>query len=206
MKTTIDSTRKIVSIQYADVMPPRIVAWRPVLGCVQLPVGATEDALRFVPQVAVNVVRPDLDAQDWPTGDQNAAPACRTRNRKHSMTSSMQAFDGKTYGGHTWGIIVVKDGKIVAERYAMGFDMHRPPNAFGGQELHRFSWSASRPGSTASTSIAPAPSKSGASPATRVARSPPSSAAHVQRSLRRRRRQPAVGHLLPAAPRLRTAR
>ena len=34
------------------------------------------------------------------------------------------AFDGKTYGGVTWGVIVVKDGKIVAERYERGFDMH----------------------------------------------------------------------------------
>src|ERR1051326_2964458 len=39
MKTSIDSTRKIVSIKYSDVMPPRIVAWRQVLGCVQLPIG-----------------------------------------------------------------------------------------------------------------------------------------------------------------------
>ena len=49
MKTDIDSARKIVSVKYSDVMPPRIVAWRPVLGCVQLPIAATEDALRFVP-------------------------------------------------------------------------------------------------------------------------------------------------------------
>jgi len=34
------------------------------------------------------------------------------------------AFDGTTYGGKTWGVIVVKDGKIVAERYALGFDRH----------------------------------------------------------------------------------
>src|SRR5512143_3598390 len=69
MKTDIDYSRKIVAIRYSEVMPPRIVAWRPVLGCVQLPIGATEDALRFVPQVATNVRRPDLDTQDWPTGD-----------------------------------------------------------------------------------------------------------------------------------------
>ena len=27
-------------------MPPRIVVWRPVLGCAQLPIGATEDAIQ----------------------------------------------------------------------------------------------------------------------------------------------------------------
>jgi hypothetical protein len=31
MKTHIDSERKIVSIEYSNLMPPRIVAWRPVL-------------------------------------------------------------------------------------------------------------------------------------------------------------------------------
>ena len=41
------------------------------------------------------------------------------------MQLSNAGFDGQTYGGRTWGIIVVKDGKIVAERYAMGFDMHQ---------------------------------------------------------------------------------
>jgi hypothetical protein len=66
MKTEIDYSRKIVSIRCSDAMPPRIVAWRPILGCVQLPIGATEEALHFVPQVAKKVARPDLDAKEWP--------------------------------------------------------------------------------------------------------------------------------------------
>ena len=125
MKTNIDYARKIVSIKYSDVMPPRIVAWRPVLGCVQLPVGATEDALRFVPQVAADVVRPNLDGQDWPTGDRNATGRVPDAKQKALDAVVAAGFDGATYGGRTWGIIVVKDGKIVAERYAMGFDMHQ---------------------------------------------------------------------------------
>lgn len=125
MKTTIDYARRIVSIKYSDVMPPRIVAWRPVLGCVQLPIGATEDALRFVPQVAPNVVRPDLDAQDWPTGDQHAVARLPEAKQRALDAIVESGFDGTTYGGRTWGIIVVRDGKIVAERYAMGFDMHQ---------------------------------------------------------------------------------
>jgi CubicO group peptidase (beta-lactamase class C family) len=125
MKTDIDYSRKMVSIRYSDVMPPRIVAWRPVLGCVQLPIGATEDSLSFVPQVAPNVVRPDFDAQDWPTGDRNAIVRLPGVKQKELDAIVVSGFDGKTYGGLTWGIIVVKDGKIVAERYAMGFDMHQ---------------------------------------------------------------------------------
>jgi CubicO group peptidase (beta-lactamase class C family) len=34
------------------------------------------------------------------------------------------AFDGKIYAGKTWGVIVLKDGKIVGERYDLGFDIH----------------------------------------------------------------------------------
>jgi CubicO group peptidase (beta-lactamase class C family) len=125
MKTAIDNARKIVSIKYSDVMPPRIVAFRPVLGCVQLPIGATEDALRFVPQVPATVVRPDLDAKDWPTGDQHAT-ARLSESKQKALDALVEAgFDGKTYGGRTWGIVVVKDGKIVAERYAMGYDLHQ---------------------------------------------------------------------------------
>jgi CubicO group peptidase (beta-lactamase class C family) len=125
MKTDIDFERKIVSIQYSDLMPPRIVAWRPVLGCVQLPIGATKDALKFVPQVAADVVRPDFDALDWPLGDENATGRLPGEKQKALDAIVESGFDGTTYGGRTWGIVVVKDGEIVAERYAMGFDMHQ---------------------------------------------------------------------------------
>ena len=125
MNTRIDSERKIVSVEYSDRMPPRIVAWRPVLGCVQLPIGATEEALRFVPRVAANVVRPDLDALDWPTGDQKATGRLPEKKQKALDSIVESGFDGSTYGGQTWGVIVVKDGKIVSERYARGFDLHQ---------------------------------------------------------------------------------
>jgi CubicO group peptidase (beta-lactamase class C family) len=124
MQTNIDSSRKIVSIKYSEVMPPRIVAWRPVLGCAQLPIGATEEAIQYLPQVGADVVRPDLDARDWPTGDQKALGNLSKAKQKALDAIVEQGFDGTTYGGRTWGIIVVKDGKIVAERYAMGFEMH----------------------------------------------------------------------------------
>jgi CubicO group peptidase (beta-lactamase class C family) len=124
MTTDIDTERRIVSIKYSAVMLPRIVAWRPVLGCVQLPIGATEEALQHVPQVAPEVVRPNYDALDWPLGDKNAIRRLPRAKQKRLDEIVARGFDGETYGGRTWGIIVVKDGKIVAERYAMGFEMH----------------------------------------------------------------------------------
>ena len=87
--------------------------------------GAGMDALKTVPQVESSVVAPELDSKPWPTGDQNATSVLPAARQK-ALDALMEAgFDGKTYGGRTWGIIVVKDGKIVAERYAMGFDMHQ---------------------------------------------------------------------------------
>jgi CubicO group peptidase (beta-lactamase class C family) len=125
MQTSIDAARKIVSIKYSDVMPPRIAAWRPVLGCAQLPIGATEDVIQHLPQVASDIVRPNLDARDWPTGDQKAVRRL-PRTKQQALDAIVErGYDSTTYGGRTWGIIVVKDGKIVAERYAMGFDMHQ---------------------------------------------------------------------------------
>ena len=41
MPAVTDEQAKTVSVAYADDMPPRIAAWRPVLGSTQLPIGAT---------------------------------------------------------------------------------------------------------------------------------------------------------------------
>ncbi|SVD29388.1 uncharacterized protein METZ01_LOCUS382242, partial [marine metagenome] len=38
----------------------------------------------------------------------------------------VDVFTNETYGGITWGVVVVKDGTIVAERYDRGYDMHTP--------------------------------------------------------------------------------
>ncbi len=125
MRTDIDYNRRIVSIKYSDVMPPRIVAWRRVLGCVQLPIGATEEALKYVPQVPAGITRPNFDNKEWPMGDQNATAKLPEAQQKALDVVVEKAFDGQTYAGRTWGIVIVKDGKIVAERYAMDFDMHQ---------------------------------------------------------------------------------
>jgi CubicO group peptidase (beta-lactamase class C family) len=58
-------------------------------------------------------------------GDQNAIGRLPEAKQKALDAIVNSGFDGTTYGGRTWGIIVVKNGKIVAERYAMGFDLHQ---------------------------------------------------------------------------------
>jgi CubicO group peptidase (beta-lactamase class C family) len=124
LETAIDDSRRIVQVTYSETMPPRIVVWRNVLGCVQLPAGATLDGVDTVPQVSPRLQAPDLDDRPWPTGDRDATvdlpPAEQTALRRVVEA----AFDGKTYGGITWGVIVVHGGKIVAERYDPDFGVH----------------------------------------------------------------------------------
>lgn len=126
--TEINHDDRYVSVSYDAVMPPRIAAWRPVLGCVQLPTGADLSDIEKMPKVAEEIRPPNLDNLDWPMGDQNAhADLSDVRRQKiDSLTSS--AFDGSTYKGNTWGILIVKGGKIVSERYEDGHDIH-----IGGQ-------------------------------------------------------------------------
>lgn len=124
-KTDIDYENKTVAITYEEDMPPRYVVWRPVLGCTQLPVGSKIDAAKSLPQVADNIRPPNYDDQDWPLGDNNAIE--KLASGKQTLLDNLvnSAFDGQTYGGRTWGIIIVKDGKIIAEQYDLNFDKHK---------------------------------------------------------------------------------
>jgi CubicO group peptidase (beta-lactamase class C family) len=124
LKTDIDETRRIVQVTYSDSMPPRLVVWRNVLGCVQLPAGATLDDTRYLPQVSPGLHAPNLDERPWPTGDRDATAELSPTEKAALDRVVGAAFDGKTYGGITWGVIVVKDGKIVAERYDPDFGVH----------------------------------------------------------------------------------
>lgn len=124
MDTKIDEAAKTVSVAYDEAMPPRHVVWRPVMGCTQLPPGARLDAAKTLPQVDASVKKPNLDDQPWPTGEKDAT--AKLPKAKQDALSKLvdAAFDGTTYGGRTWGVIVVSDGKIVAEKYAMDFGPH----------------------------------------------------------------------------------
>jgi CubicO group peptidase (beta-lactamase class C family) len=124
--TVIDDKNKVVTVKFADDMEPRIAAWRPALGCTQLPIGATLEMVKQLPRIPDSIKIPNFDAQTWPMGDVNATAALPTA-REAAMSSTLdEAFKNQQgkYLGNTWGIVVIKDGKIVAERYAPGWNMH----------------------------------------------------------------------------------
>ena len=122
--TQIDEAAKIVAVSYDKVMPPRLVMWRPVLGCVLAPPGYTRADLVHLPKVRADLAVPALDASAWPTGDVNARGQLDPARQKAVDAVVAAAFDSGTYGARTWGVVVVKDDRIVAERYAEGYDLH----------------------------------------------------------------------------------
>ena len=121
----IDREAKTVSVAFDDALPPRIAAWRPHLGCAQLPIGAAADAARLLPRLAQDPAVDRADARRWPDGDRDAAAAPKG-NARALAAAVAGAFDRRRYGqgSETTAILVVQDGRIVAERYRDDFDMH----------------------------------------------------------------------------------
>ena len=127
MPAVIDTAAKTVSVSFDDKMPPRVAAWRPLLGCGQMPIGADPAATALLPKLDLTL--PDLavtDARAWPFGDARAAAPKARRPELDRIVAA--AFDHASYGkgSETTAVIVLVDGKIVAERYRPDFDIHTP--------------------------------------------------------------------------------
>jgi CubicO group peptidase (beta-lactamase class C family) len=126
LKTDIDRVNKTVAVTYLPDMPPRVAAWRPSLGCTQLPIGATMEMAKHLPRLPASLKHPNFDGRAWPMGDQQATTELPATQKAGLDRVVARAFDGQTYRGATWGVVVIKDGKIVAERYDGGFNAHMP--------------------------------------------------------------------------------
>ena len=122
--TRVDEQKRIISVQYDAAMPPRHIVWRPVLGCVQLPIGAELAAADKLPRLNDALRAPELDAQGWPMGDVDATATLPRAQQEAIDKLLAAAFDETRYGGTSWGVVIVVDGKIVGERYERGFDKH----------------------------------------------------------------------------------
>ncbi len=120
LPATIDRQARTVSVAFNATLPPRIAAWRPLLGCAQLPVGADPTAVAVLPRL--DLTPPDLDAKPWPLGDANAT----ARGSAALDAVVAAAFDHASYGkgSETTAVIVLREGRIVAERYRADWDMH----------------------------------------------------------------------------------
>jgi CubicO group peptidase (beta-lactamase class C family) len=131
LPAVIDREARTVSVRFDAKLPPRIAVWRPLLGCAQLPIGATDS--KVIPRLTPDFKTPaltDVDAATWPLGDARAAARLPRRTAAAIDAVVAKAFDGQSFGNTstaaTTAVIVLKDGKIVAERYRTGYDSHTP--------------------------------------------------------------------------------
>ncbi|MCR5877430.1 serine hydrolase [Phenylobacterium sp. J367] len=122
LEAVIDFETKQVSVRFDRHMAPRVAAWRPNLGCAQLPIGAEPEAVANLPRF--DAAAPATEARKWPDGDATTRIATPAK----LAAAAEKAFDGATYGegSKTTAVLVLKDGRIVAERYRADFDMHTP--------------------------------------------------------------------------------
>jgi CubicO group peptidase (beta-lactamase class C family) len=125
LEARVDRAGKTVSVAFSGSLPPRVAAWRPHLGCAQLPIGASPEAVRLLPRLGAGPAVDRNDRLPWPNGDRNAA--ARPRGDSRALARAVAAaFDRRSYGqgSETTAVVVVQDGRIVAERYRDDFGMH----------------------------------------------------------------------------------
>ncbi|MBI1392726.1 MAG: serine hydrolase [Alphaproteobacteria bacterium] len=121
----IDEGAKTVAVRYDDRLPARVAAWRPHLGCAQLPSGADPARVAGLPQANVRMTR------DLPR------PLPQAIIDVPDLAVAIDAaFDGATFGDgtETTAVLVLKDGEIVAEKYRDGF----------GPEVSQRTWSVAK--------------------------------------------------------------
>lgn len=110
----VDRRRNTVTVEFDRALPPRRANWRPGIGCTLSPIGTP-----VVATVVQPVARPaGADPRPWPMGDAGIAP----RPSDALARAVDRAFDGSFgRGSETLGVVVLRDGQVVAERYRDGF-------------------------------------------------------------------------------------
>jgi CubicO group peptidase (beta-lactamase class C family) len=124
----IDERRRIVTATDPSGAIVRIAAFRDTMGCTVLPPHWRMGDVPRLPYVQY-APPPDVSRLAFPAGDRIELPADGLDSRYRGLAPVLErAFDGRTYGSAqgvvTTAVIVVKDGKLIAERYRPGFGMH----------------------------------------------------------------------------------
>ena len=123
LKADIDRTARTVTVAFDDKLPPRRAQWHEAFGCTNYPIASRVSPAKLPARNAgANLAQSDRRA--WPMGD---AGATSTKPVPPALSGIVaKAFDRASYGrnSETVGVLIVKDGKIVAEKYAPGFVMH----------------------------------------------------------------------------------
>src|ERR1700722_5395496 len=124
----IDEPHRLVTAADISGQIVRIAAFRDAMGCTVLP---PEWRLSDVPRLPYveYAPAPDVSKIRFPAGDRVELSADGVGAHYRALRPVLdRAFDGKSFsedgGVVTLAVIVVKDGKIIAERYRPGFGAH----------------------------------------------------------------------------------
>ncbi len=124
----IDERRKVVTATDISGQIVRIAAFRETMGCSVLPPNWQMSDIPRLPYVQY-AAPPDVANSPFPAGDRVKLPADGLDARYRALAPALEhAFDGRSYGDVdgvvTTAVIVLKEGKIVAERYRPGFGVY----------------------------------------------------------------------------------
>ena len=124
----IDESKNTVTAQNTTGDVVQIAAFRDTMGCTLLPPHWDEKDIPRLPYVQYPPA-PDRSNTPFPAGDMVDLPSDGTKKQYRDLADVMdRAFDGKTFGDVegvvTYGVIIIKDGEMIAERYGAGFGIH----------------------------------------------------------------------------------
>jgi len=124
----IDAPRKLVSATDVSGTIVRIAAFRDSMGCTLLPPAWHIGDVSRLPYVQY-LKPPEVRDVNFPAGDRVDLPSDGVHPDHRALAPVLErAFDPARYttdaGVVTTAIVVVKNGKIIAERYRPGFGIH----------------------------------------------------------------------------------
>jgi CubicO group peptidase (beta-lactamase class C family) len=124
----IDEQRKIVTAADVSGQIVRIAAFRDTMGCTVLPPDWQTSDVPRLPYVQY-APPPEVGNLPFPAGDRVKLPSDGLDGRYRSLAPVLErAFDGKSYaaveGVVTTAVVIVKGGRIIAERYRPGFGIY----------------------------------------------------------------------------------
>ncbi|MEQ1950361.1 serine hydrolase [Mesorhizobium sp. CN2-181] len=116
MRVSVDRERKTVSAGLLGFLGERTAVARDGLGCTVLPEGVSADSLERAPQAPTPMAAPGSGL--WPDGE----------GVELTQDAGVSAIleDPVMVGPGIRAVVVVKDGKIIAERYGEGFSDRTP--------------------------------------------------------------------------------
>ena len=114
----VDESSRQVRVRFADDAPPRVAIWNRKSGCTAMPIG-----LGGIKAGAQTKMRDFGDDRLWPMGDRDAVAGTSARSPDLESAAD-RAFQPQVYGGKTSAVLILRDGKIHAEKYKNGHDLH----------------------------------------------------------------------------------